>query len=247
MVLSCERILSARRYVRALTIIGGLLAACHGRALAQEEAVGPEPNTTASPFASFQYATLTGTTNTVNASLLPVVNSSGVTVLENVTLNFGFNSSGQLIISSLHAVPAPPSVVSGFKAGHYCGPTSWSTNLVIAVSGPGLTSGGATEWTLANTPAAYYNTYPSSATWYVGTVTNNPIYARLSKAGVKFTGWSYGIGGGAYGGEGSDWSTNSLLGFSQVGNTLTIQSFTDNSGVDHSQPVNQITYTACTK
>ena len=80
---------------------------------------------------------------------------------------------------------------------------------------------------------------------YDGTITNNPIYARIQAAEIKFTGWSYGFGGGYYGGEGSDWYTNSLLGFSQVGDTLTIQSFTDASGKDHSQPVNQVTYTAC--
>ncbi|MBV9743252.1 MAG: hypothetical protein JO099_05765 [Acidobacteriia bacterium] len=235
----------ARRGLRALTSGLVLWAACGASAPAQEDTASAEASTTPAPYASFQYATLTGTTNTISVTLVPVVNSAGKTTLENVTLQFGFNSAGNLILSSLQAAPAPPPITTGFKAGKYCGPSNLGNGtMAILVAGPGETSGGATEWTLSATGSGGA-TYPESASWYVGALTSNPLYARIKAAGITSTAYSYGIGGSEYATSTGDWSLNSLLGLSQVNNTVTIFSYTDNAGKDHSQPVDQVTYTAC--
>src|SRR5947209_19463219 len=102
MALNYGNFVLVSRFVRALTVGFGLLAACDVRVLAQQEVLSletSEASTVGQPFASFQFATVTGSTNTLNAAFLPVVNASGATVLENVTVQFGFNSSGQLIVT----------------------------------------------------------------------------------------------------------------------------------------------------
>jgi hypothetical protein len=126
-----------------------------------------------------------------------------------------------------------------FKTGRYVSPsTILSGNGSIDIAGPGVTDGGATFFSLAAAPRAHVYTYPSTATWFVGPIANNPWAARLSKTGITSTAWSYGVGNGSY----YYWGDNDLLGFSQIGNTLTIARFTSN-GTDKAAPVDQITYT----
>jgi hypothetical protein len=157
----------------------------------------------------------------------------------NMTLQFNVDHNGNLTIATGYPqfVPAPTEFVSSFKAGRYQQSGTSSVYYIATVAGPGVTTGGATEWTLAN---AYSYTHPYTATWYVGPNSSSPIAARLQKAGITSTAWSYGIAGGS--GLPYPWAYNSMIGVSQVGNTLTFVSFTDSSG-DHSQPVDQITFT----
>jgi hypothetical protein len=137
-----------------------------------------------------------------------------------------------------------PSVtpVSSFQAGTYQGPsTIVNGKATITLTGPADAGAGTFQWTLANAPGADQCTYPVTATWFVGPIANNPLVAvRLSKAGITSTAWSYGVGDSIYCAAG--WSSNDLLGFSQIGNTLSIARFTS-SGSDHAAPVDQITYT----
>jgi hypothetical protein len=195
---------------------------------------------TAPPYSLFQNATLTGTGNILTATWLPVVTTKGTTY-KNITIQFNVDGLGNLTIGSLQAAAAPAIIVSAFKAGKYVGPSNiYSGEMSLNIAGPGVTAGGGTEWTLAGAPGAYVYTYPESATWYVGTIATSPLAARLKAAGITSTAWSYGVGGGNEGGV--YWNNNSLLGFSQVGNTITIVSFTYN-GADKAEPVDQITYT----
>jgi hypothetical protein len=188
-----------------------------------------------------QYSTLTGSGNNITAVRVPIVTSTG-TIYKNMTLLFNVDSSGNLTIASGYpkfVIPPTPSI-SGFKAGPYVGPTTLCNNMIINVAGPGIAPGGATEWTLAAGSGAGACTYPDSATWYVGPIATSPLAARVKAAGITSTAWSYGVGGTPYSGS---WYRNSLLGFSQVGKTLTIVSFSTNGTVDHSEPVDQITFT----
>jgi hypothetical protein len=73
----------------------------------------------------------------------------------------------------------------------------------------------------------------------VGSLASTPYYARVKAAKVPVSGFSYGVGSGSC--AGGDWGANSLLGFAQVGNQLTIFSFTFN-GVDQAEPVAQVSY-----
>ena len=128
-----------------------------------------------------------------------------------------------------------------FTTGRYFSPSNILNGQgAIDITGPGLVDGGATLFSLAAAPGADAHTYPSTATWYVGTLASSPWASRLSNAGITSTALSYGSGSYLPG------HTNDLLGFSQVGNTLTIVLFSyDNYGntFDRSTPQGQVTYT----
>jgi hypothetical protein len=200
------------------------------------------------PYAEFQYAALTGSGNTITATQVPVVLASGVTVYENVTMQFNSDANGNLALvpGFPQVIPAPTLLSSSFKAGNYVGPSAvLSGKALIAVSGPGVTNGGSTEWSLNSITGADSCTYPSSATWYVGPISTSPLATRLSAAGITSTAWSYGVGAGQCGNSGTvdgAWFGNTLIGVSQIGNTITIVSLTL-YGKDQAVPADQITYT----
>ncbi|HEY7391146.1 MAG TPA: hypothetical protein VH640_21700 [Bryobacteraceae bacterium] len=193
------------------------------------------------PYSLFQYATLTGSSNTVTATFVPIVTAGG-TSYANITLAFNVSASGALTIASLQQTPALAPIVSSFRAGKYCAPVA-STACIVA-SGPGETSGGTTEWALAQAAGAWGYTYPQSATWYVGPLASSPLAPRLAAAKITSTDYSYGTVGAEYWSENGTWLYNTLIGLSQIGNTLTIVSFTK-AGLDQNTPVDQITYSLC--
>ena len=200
---------------------------------------------TTAPNAMFQFSTLTGTGGTLTATLVPVVTSTGAIVYKNVTLQFNVDASGNLTLATgfPQVGPSPTPIVSSFSAGHYVGPsTIYNGTMNINVSGPGITAGGATEWTLAAGTGANCNTYPGTATWYVGPLATSPLAARLSKAGITSTAWSYGVASQGSCLQSYNWYTDTLIGVSQVGNAITIVSFTYDN-VDQNVPRDQITYT----
>lgn len=201
------------------------------------------------PDALMQYSTLTGSGNTITATWIPVTTSSG-TVYKNITLVFDVDSKGDLTIASgyPHVTLAPATIVSSFQSGNYVGPsTIWSGEMSISVTGGGIAPGGATEWTLAASKGAAPETFPSSATWYVGPLSTNPLEARITAAGLTSTypSMSFGVGSSSCWSSNCNyaWNQNVLFGVSQAGNSLTFYSFTDSGNKDHDVPQNQITYT----
>jgi len=197
--------------------------------------------------AQFQYSTLTGTTSTINATMVPVTNSIGAIAYENLTIPFVVteDESGKLHVTAgiITVVPAPQFEANGFLAGNYVGPGG-GTNLLITLSGPGVTAGGATVWSISTSPGATGCTYPTSAMFYVGPLTSNPLYPRLKAAEITSTAYSYGIEGQqACNPPDQSWDTGGILGFSQTGNTLTIVSFSKVGAYDSNTPYDQVTYT----
>jgi hypothetical protein len=195
------------------------------------------------PYALLQNATLTGSGNTITAVNIPVVISVGVIVYVSLNLQFNVDSNGNFTVT-----PGYPQITqsftplaSNFVAGNYVGPSNINSgNNLVTVSGPGITSGGATEWSLAASAGGSNYTYPPSATWYVGPIASNPIASRLQSAGITSTAYSYGVTGGNVGNI--YWEPNTLIGVSQIGNTITLVSFSYN-GNDRNVPQDQITYT----
>jgi hypothetical protein len=208
-----------------------------------KDAASPQATTSTTPEAEFQYSTLTGSGNTMLATRVPAITSTGAAVYWDVTLLFDVDENGNLTLDPAYPqiVKSPNLITSHFQPGNYVGPSDiLDGQALITVSGPGVGPGGTTEWTLAASPGAASCTYPSTATWYVGSLASNPLSARLKKAGITSTAYSYGIGSGpCYG----NWENDSLLGFSQVGNTITIYSFSYAGTDDSSTPLAQITYT----
>jgi hypothetical protein len=142
------------------------------------------------------------------------------------------------------ATPASftPQPVSTFQTGRYVGPgVVLAGKAVIDVAGRGNSGGGVTQWSLGAGTGADNCTFPSSATWYAGPIANNPYAARLKSAVITSTVYSYGVGASGCNSAGL-WQTGTLIGVNQVGNTLTIVSFTRFNG-DSSTPLDQITYT----
>jgi hypothetical protein len=197
------------------------------------------------PYALMEHSTLTGSGNTISATHIPVVTTSGVTVYVNLTMQFNADANGNLTVASGYpqVTPAPTLLISSFMAGKYTGPSAiLGGKTAVTVGGPGITDGGATEWSLSSAAGVDSCTYPSTATWYVGPIANNPLAARINKAGITSTAMSYGVGSSQCSTDAA-WGANTLIGVSQVGNTITIASFTRVNQADSSTPVDQITYT----
>lgn len=223
------------RPVRQLTFILISAVACTCAAHAQTP-----------PYAVLQYSTLTGFGNSIAATWVPIVTANGV-IYKNLLLSFDVDTSGNLTVSAGYpeVVKAAPILISSFRAGKYVGPsTLYGGQMAIIVSGPSIAPGGATEWSLAAASGASVYTFPDSGTWYVGTMANNPMAARIKAAGIATTAWYFGVGGShCYcGPDNYSWQANTLLGISQIGTSLTIASFTDANGKDYSEPTDQVTY-----
>jgi hypothetical protein len=191
------------------------------------------------PYALFEQSTLTGSGNTINATQIPVVTATGAVVYLNLALQFNVDANGNLTMSSgfPQVSAAPTMITGGFKAGTYVSPSSiLGGKGVITVTGPGVTNGGATLWTLTAGPGAAQGTYPSNATWYAGPITSNPLASAFSRYNITSTIYSYGqLGSGSSGA----WSQGTLIGVSQVGNTITFYSYYSIQNI----PTDQITYT----
>jgi hypothetical protein len=192
----------------------------------------------------FQFSSLMAYGNTVVASRVPVVTSTGTTVYQDVTLQFDSDGAGNLTLTSGFPlfVLSPNLQVSSFQAGNYVGPANaGSGKFLITITGPGVMSGGATAWTIVMQSGADNCTAPSSATFYVGPIASSPLASRLQAAGLTSNAWSYGVANSSGCYHSGTWYNNSLIGVSQVGNTITIASFTSYNA-DNNTPVDQITY-----
>lgn len=186
-----------------------------------------------------QYSTLTSTDDTIQASRLPVTyNGKAYYVDLTLALTAQVSSQGAVTIAvTPTSVASPTLIVNSFKAGTYVGPSNINGGKsIIVVSGPSPLPNGGTVWTLSLPTGSSTYTYPDTAVWYVEQIADSPLAARLSAAKITSSDYSYGVGDSA-----SQWCSNSLLGFKQVGNTLSISNFSN--CVDHPTPIDSITYT----
>ena len=194
-----------------------------------------------------QYSTITSTNNVVEASRVPVV-YNGKTYYEDVTFTMTpeVSTSGEVTIETkTTAVTSPGPSASAFKAGTYVGPSNVNGGKnYIVVSGPSALPGGGAGWTLTTNSESSGATYPSTAVWYVEPIAHSPLATRLNAAKITNLAYSYGQGDSGSS-PNTDWPNNSLLGFSQVGNTLSISSFSYGNGYtdDSGTPTDTITYT----
>jgi hypothetical protein len=206
--------------------------------------------TSATPSIALQYASIVSTGNTITISRAPVTNSAGALVYDDITLQLAVGANGAITSASGYPkwVASPNLLVGAFEAGTYLGPSNIdSGKMGIVLTGPGIGSG-VTVWSVA--AAKGYDgtcTVPGNATFWVGPLANSPITKRLKTAGITSTNWSYGILGSSSCdyviGRSGTWYANDIIGFSQVGNTITIADFSYENK-DQSTPADQFTYTA---
>jgi hypothetical protein len=219
----------------------GLLALglCAALSSSLAEAQIEEATTAAAPLVMPQYSTLTSTNDTIQASRLPVTyNGKAYYVDLTLALTAQVSSTGVVTIEvAPTSIPSPVLTVNNFKAGTYVGPSNVNGGQsIIVVSGPSPLPNGGTAWTLSTPTGASPYTYPNTAVWYVEPIADSPLEARLAAAKITSPDYSYGVGDGS-----PHWCNNSLLGFQQVGNTLSISNFSYCG--DNSTPIDSITYT----
>src|ERR1035438_8970139 len=78
------------------------------------------------PSAMFQNSTLTGSGNTINATRVPVVISSTLTIYVDMTMQFNVDSNGNLTMAAGYPriVPSATLLTGNFKAGTYVAPST---------------------------------------------------------------------------------------------------------------------------
>ncbi|MGH7115580.1 MAG: hypothetical protein ACREE9_13920, partial [Stellaceae bacterium] len=208
------------------------------------------PAIAATPTPYLQDSTIVGSGGTITATDVPVETSTGSLVYKDLTIQLNADVKGNLTIARGYpkVVNAISPILNHFVAGHYAGPpTLASGKFLVTVNGPGVSSGGATAWSLTPSSGSNCGTYPQSVTWYTDPIASNPLAARLKKAGITSSFYSYGIVGfgptcaaGTY----FDFESGALVGLSQIEGSLTIVSFTYNGGATDSPiPLAEITYT----
>ncbi len=239
---------SLRHAARLVALTVGLAtAAWVGSAGAQTD-LDLEQSTAAptTPGASFQYSSLTGSGNTITATQVPVLNSTGGILFKDFTITFNVDKNGNPSLASgfpkIANSPALP-YVDDFKPGTYVGPSAYdSGKYELTITGPANAGGGVAEWTITQA-GTDTNAFPGSGTWYVvNSLASSPIYARLKAANITSTVWSYGLIGSPAGGGNNYWDSNGIVGVTQNGNLLTFTSFSYGSS-DYNNILAQITYT----
>jgi hypothetical protein len=215
-----------------------LTALAASSANAQKTDAAPQATSTITPYSLFQESTLTASTNTVNVTRVPAVDSSNKVHYWDVALLFDTNSEGKLTLANGYPIfTASATPYSGnFKPGTYMG--GGLTQYKIVVSGPSVLPNGGTGWAIFLAEGSNGDTAPNNAVWYAESITSNPLASRIKAAGISNSQLFYGVGGGGFHIFG--WSGDSLLGFSQIGNALTILNFTN--GPDQNTPQDQVTF-----
>jgi hypothetical protein len=195
------------------------------------------------PSILLQYASVVSAAYTITITRAPVTTSTGAVIYEDITLQFAVGATGQITFASSEptVVPSPNLLVAGFEAGTYVN-AAVGENMGFVLAGPGI-GAGVSVWSITLAATYWYATTPGNATFWVGPIANSPIAARLTAAKITSNDWSYGVLGTQEAYAAPYWSVGDLLGFSQVGNTVTVARFTNNLKVDVNLPVDQFTYT----
>ncbi len=115
----------------------------------------------------------------------------------------------------------------------------------FVLTGPGVGQG-VTVWNIATANGYNADTTPPNVAFWVGSLANSPIAARLNAAKITSANWSYGTMGfqsGNYG-SGCTWRTNGILDSARLVIRLrsqTLQTLVEAG--DQSTPVDQFVYT----
>ena len=216
---------------RRTTFLFPILLACAAPAVACAQSVP-----------SLQDSSVTGYGSTVTINRLPISTSSGGTVFKDVTITLtttdgqGTLASSAAVTQQLSIQPAKSNIVAGT---YYLTSNGYNE---LSISGPAsVGKGGEGEWTIAFVRDGD-NGAPcgSPVEFYTGPLSGNPYYARLKAAKITNAEYQYGV---VDAGTpcGSPFATGAIIGVSQVQNTLTIASFTNN-GQDQSTPVTSYVY-----
>lgn len=174
--------------------------------------------------------------------------SATVIIYVDLTLQFTSDANGNLTLANgfPQTAPSPTLLMGNFTAGTYVGPPNlFNGKGLITVSGPAVSSGGATLWSLTAAAGTDPGIYFTSANWWVGPIANNPYATRINAAKLTSTAYAYGIA--TTGSAPLPWASGgvgTLIGATQTSaSTLTIACFSYNGSEDQSVPYATITFT----
>jgi hypothetical protein len=230
---SGARVFALGRCVGTLTLSGILLGVCAGTALA------------GTPAAFFNYSSVIGLNKSITATQVPIQTSTGAFIYKDVTIQFNVDAAGNLTYATTTptATLAPTLSSANIRAGIYT--DAENSGFGIQVSGPApIGSGGEAQWSLT-LATGLSCAPPQPATFYSGpslVLADSALAARVKKAGITATQYSFGEVDGTSCGDGN-WEQNALIGVTAIGSQLMVSSFTPpGATVDSTTPVETVVY-----
>jgi hypothetical protein len=190
--------------------------------------------TLAADLVDAQDAAISAGVNVVTMNRVPVIDATGTPNYFDVTIKLTATLlGGGPTVSGVKATatsrPSPHLVTNGFVPGTH---NDENGNL-YTVAGPSIGPGGATAWTLTlvtdKAGCAMIGGF-----WYTDQGPNNPEYGRVTAANITPPLYSFGLLQNSNGDCLAPFSANALIGLIEVGDTLTLESFT--FGGDKSSP-----------
>ena len=199
------------------------------------------------PTMQSQSATLSGASNQVVITRVPITDQFGAVKYWDIQLQFTLDPlTGKPSVSTGFptVVTSPSITVGNFKPGTYRD----SLGRKYTVGGPNVAAGGRTSWSLAADPSA--SGLVVSVAWTTGPIAGHPNQASLNDRAITSTAFSWGTMGSSNDGYPSSlpfyyWSVGSVVGASQTGNTLSLHLFRDLNAVEDSTATLIFCSTAC--
>jgi hypothetical protein len=211
----------------ALAVLGGILLSLSTLAVAAVPALFMEQSTS-----------ITGASDTLKASRVPVLNSAGAIKYYEIEFKFQLDAAGIPVLAPFSpVVNLSPALLSGaFKAGKY----KDLFGNVYTVNGPGATTAGRTNWNVLMTkPGTLCSTCSFEGSWTTGPIAGHPLETKITAQGIKLSSYSWGTITTNSSVHNSDlWYCsyyNRIVGFVQVGNQLTMHGFCNANNVENKQ------------
>ena len=201
------------------------------------------------PTIQSQSATLSGASNQVVITRVPITDQFGAVKYWDIQLQFTLDPlTGKPSVSTGFptVVTSPSITVGNFKPGTYRD----GLGRKYTVGGPNVAAGGRTSWSLAADPST--SGLVVSVAWTTGPIVGHPNQASLNARAITSTAFSWGTMGSSndFNGTGRPfsnavWTAGSVVGASQTGNTLSLHLFRTLDAVEDSTTTLIFCSTAC--
>lgn len=196
----------------------------------------------AAPAVFLQSAAVSGASNVLTLTRVPVQDATGKITYKNVAMSFNVDAAGKLTLNtaSVSIVASPTLAVGAYKPGTYNGYNllTYTNSHYFIAGSPGVGADGRISGSIQRITDDSRDTF--NAGWTSGPVTGHPLEALLTQAGVP-NGYSWGIMGtaGNYT-TGSGWNPGDIIGVIQTGNQLSMWNFGKGK-----IPLTSLTFTLC--
>lgn len=175
----------------------------------------------------FESSNIVGTGRSINMHRVPVVsNSTGNTSFYDVSFKMSMDNNGQLTFDGFSQITSSNvTTIDSFIAGIYKRGSS-----KYLVSGPSILSDGRKGWSITLIEPSNSS---FSASWITGSATGHPSIGTHSIAANLPRDYAFGsLGNNSF----PSWSSGSIVAAQQVGNTLILSRFHNDSGVNEVMP-----------